>query len=93
MTNLGDKPYTIKKGTVIGTCQIVEDRVLELADTTQLQGNMTQINIGTINNVECQSIMMNNVGSGMKDVEKYDFASIEAIDNEKKKTLKSLLMD
>src|SRR3954464_12304515 len=54
---------------------------------------MTQINIGTINNVECQSIMMNNAGSGVKDVEKHDFASIEAIDNEKKKRWKSLLMD
>ena len=93
LTNLGDKPYTIKKGTVIGTCQVAEDKVLDLADTTQLQGNMTQINIRTINNVECQSMLINNVGSGVKDVEKYDFASIEAIDNEKKKRLKSLIMD
>src|SRR5690349_5325260 len=60
---------------------------------TQLQENMTQINIRTINNVECQTMLMNNVGSGVKDVEKYDFASIKAIDNEKKKQLKSLLMD
>ena len=93
MTNLGDKPYTVKKGTFIGTCQIADDKVLELTNATQLQEKLTQINIGTINNVECQSIMPNKAESRVKDIEEYDFASIASIDDKKKKQLKSLLMD
>ena len=86
VTNLGDKPYTMKEGTVIGTSEIIDRKDLRPANATAEDETIL------VNYLGSQS-MMNKSESGITNVTQYDFASIEGVNDEKKSQLKTLLMD
>ena len=91
LTNLSDKPYTVKEGVMLGSCQVIDDDLgINEKLSVDLQEN-DQVNVkGSINNVECQT--MDLCSSRMNEVEQYDFSTLESVDNETKEKLKQMLL-
>ena len=94
LTNETDLPYTIKAGTVIGSCEVIKDiasieQQTNIADRTSQQSSDTC----TINNVDCH--ITDEMESGIDNIKQYeyDFSTIESIDDQTKKKLKTMLLN
>jgi len=90
LTNVDNIPYTVKGGTVIGSCHVIEDEAVE-RDSKECE--VTRLAGPVINNVSAsEEIIETAIDSGVKNIKNYDFTTIENMDAEKKQKLKSLLM-
>ena len=88
LTNTTDRPYTVKKGDVIGSCHVVTDSLqVEVAEEDSKE-------VRVINNVDISDEMIYEaVDSGVKNINQYDFSSIVSIDDEAQAKLRRLLVN
>ena len=88
LTNTTDRPYTVKKGDVVGSCHVVADSLqVEVVEEDSKEGRV-------ISSVDISDEMIYEaVDSGVKNINKYDFPSIETIDDETQAKLRRLLIN
>ena len=91
LTNVGDRPYTVKADTAVGLCQ---ELTLVAAVDYDLENHSKSIAVETVNNVNFQTTDPNyEYKSGVKNIEQYDFSKVEAVDEAAKKNLRALLLN